>query len=39
MFFVRVKFSRTKKIKKFKITPDNLIHYTTDFSRIKSFRE
>ena len=30
MLFMRMKFSRKKKIKKFKIAPDNLIHYTTE---------
>ena len=30
MLFMRVKFSRKKK-KKLRITPSNLIHYTTDF--------
>ena len=32
--FVLVKFSRKKKLKKFEITPDNLIHYTTFFPLI-----
>ena len=30
VLFVLVKFYRKKKIEKSKITPDNLIHYTTN---------
>ena len=41
MLFVSVKFSRKKKIKEIKITPDSLIHYTTkmylDFNIIEVF--
>ena len=37
VLFVLVKFYRKKKIKKSKITPDNLIHYTT--KTIGKFKE
>ena len=37
VLFVLVKFYRKKKIKKPKISPDNLIHYTTE--TIGKFKE
>ena len=38
VLFVLVKFYRKKKIKRFEITPDNPIHYTT-FGKIFLERE